>query len=222
MLEAEDLVVSRSEWLEKRSVWARNALSQDDEEQLGSVTTSTACVDYVSLRIADRELTSSIIWMSSNELAVIFTDQQMSVQKKLRKPDPGTLSGPRSPASESTPQTSPVSAAAQQPRLWIQPSDTREPLFVVPLQGLRTGSSISALTTATGCHPLRAEPLPSIMLWSVATASYVTASYEASDQPPQGNLALFAVLFLVCCVEVVIVKVVSDEMEPPDHDQPII
>lgn len=49
------------------------------------------------------------------------------------------------------------------------------------------------------------------MLWCLATSSYV-ASYETTDQPPQGNLALFAVLFLVCCVEAVIVKVVSEEM----------
>lgn len=48
------------------------------------------------------------------------------------------------------------------------------------------------------------------MLWALASADYVTASYEAGEQAPQGNLALFAVLFLVCCVEAVIVKVVSE------------
>lgn len=57
------------------------------------------------------------------------------------------------------------------------------------------------------------------MFWCLATSSYV-ASLETTDQPPQGNLALFAVLFLVCCVEAVIVKVVSEEMRadsPPDQ-----
>lgn len=54
-----------------------------------------------------------------------------------------------------------------------------------------------------------------ILIFQVVTMlcgimSYVSASSDPTDQQPQGNMALFATLFLMCCVEVVIIKVISD------------
>lgn len=59
--------------------------------------------------------------------------------------------------------------------------------------------------------PSATQPLDHATLTMLC--GYVSASNESAEHP-QGNLALFVVLFLVCCIEVVIVKVVSEARSP--------